>query len=405
MRVAILSETFSKNMGYMENMLPKYLAKSGVEVHVVTSDLTAYYQFKEIAKTYSEFASNRKLVPGSVESYDGYTLHVLQHRRALGYVRLKGLREKLSDIGPDCVYSMAAIGWIALEAGLLKPLMGYKFFTGSHTTASVFPLARRRGKSISVAAVKNFLTRWLSGRLTSLSTEKCYGATEDCSDIAVRFFGVEKGKIETCPLGVDTALFSPAISQQDLNAREQLRSQCGFAETDIVCIYTGRFSEDKNPQLLAEAVAGLTAQGEPFKAIFVGDGPQAESLKRSPGCIVFPFTPVEDLAKYYRAADVGVWPTQESTSMLDAAACGLPIVVNDTIIALERVRGNGLMYRLNDIEDLMRVLVVLKDPVLRKSLGETGSHKMKNEYSWEILAERRRKDFEDSISPFRGAGQ
>ena len=34
--------------------------------------------------------------------------------------------------------------------------------------------------------------------------------------------------------------------------------------------------------------------------------------------------PVRKLGGFFRAADIGVWPTQESTSMLDAAACALP---------------------------------------------------------------------------------
>ena len=45
--------------------------------------------------------------------------------------------------------------------------------------------------------------------------------------------------------------------------------------------------------------------------------------------------------------------------MLDAAACGLPVVVNDTLRATERINGNGLQYRLNDVDDLVRVLSTL----------------------------------------------
>jgi glycosyltransferase involved in cell wall biosynthesis len=398
MRIVIITEVFSKNMGYMENMLPKYLARLGAEVHLITTELSPYHQVASLASTYAEFSKSRRLVAGQTESYDGYTLHVLPHRRLLGYVRLTGLKKKLDEIQPDCVYSLAAIGWIALEAGLLKLILGYKLFTGSHTTASVFPLAQRNGSRSTTALAKNFLTRWISGRITSLSTVKCYGATEDCSDIAVRFFGVQQSKIDTCPLGVDTGMFSPIATPQEQGERKALRAELGFSENDIVCIYTGRFSAEKNPKLLCDAVSRLRAQGEPFRAVVIGDGVQAEAMKAVPGCIVMPFTPVENLPKYYRMADIGVWPTQESTSMLDAAACGLPVIVNDTIVARERIEGNGLTYRLNDIEDLMRVLMQLKDSSWRRDLGAMGAQKMKSRFSWESLAQRRLADFRASAA-------
>jgi len=36
-----------------------------------------------------------------------------------------------------------------------------------------------------------------------------------------------------------------------------IRTQLGFAPSDIVCVYTGRFGADKNPLLLAKAIARL----------------------------------------------------------------------------------------------------------------------------------------------------
>ena len=57
---------------------------------------------------------------------------------------------------------------------------------------------------------------------------------------------------------------------------------------------------------------------------------------------VNPFIALSELPRFFRSADIGIWPTQEFMSMLDAAACGLPIVVNDTLKAVERIEGNGL---------------------------------------------------------------
>lgn len=398
MKIVLLTETFPRNMGYMVTMLPRYLARLGAEVHVVTTDLSAYWHIADFKETYSGFAENKEKMLGTIEQYDGYTLHTMPHRRTLGYMRIMGLREKLFEIRPDITYAVASIGWIALEAALWKMFLGYKLFTGNHTTASVFPLAQRTQFKLDWPVIKSFLTRAVLGRLTSLVTTKCYGATKDCADVAVRFFGVQANKIDVCPLGVDTELFTPPLSESDLDNREKFRNELGFGVDEIVCIYTGRFTEDKNPLVLAEAVARLVAQGEPYRAIFVGHGVQADALSRLPGCTVLPFTPVENLPRYYRSADIGVWPTQESTSMLDATACGLPLIVNDTLIATERIDGNGLTYRLNDVDDMVRILLMLKDPSLRKKMGEFGAHKMATEFSWSSLARRRFNDFEAELN-------
>jgi glycosyltransferase involved in cell wall biosynthesis len=313
-------------------------------------------------------------------------------------MKMVGLMEKLRSVKPAIVYSLAAIGWIPLDAALFKSFLGYKLFTGSHTTASVFPLAQRETTSIDPERVRSFFTRFIPGRFTSLFTEKCYGATKDCADIAVRFFGIQKYKIEVCPLGVDTDMFSPVGDEEDRISRLKTREQLGFAPDDIVCIYTGRFAEDKNPLILARAIERLMEMGEPYKGFFVGHGIQSEALKTIQGCIVHPFVPVTRLPHFYRASDIGVWPTQESTSMLDAAACGLPLIVNDTRIAQERIEGNGIMYRLNDVDDMVRALLRLRDSTVRQALGAVGARRMVNEFSWAALAHRRMKDFEAALA-------
>ena len=59
--------------------------------------------------------------------------------------------------------------------------------------------------------------------------------------------------------------------------------------------------------------------------------------------------------------------------MLDAAACGIPIIVNDTLRATERIDGNGITYRLNDVEDLAEKIRSLLDSTYRQQLGTTGA--------------------------------
>ena len=227
-------------------------------------------------------------------------------------------------------------------------------------------------------------------------TEKCYAATVDCRLVATRFFGVQASKTEICPIGVDTDLFFPARSEQDRAERAAMRARFGFEEGDIVCVYSGRFTEE-NPLVLARAVEVLRGEGLPFKGIFVGNGLQEERIRACSGCSVHPFVPFSQLASYFRAAEIGVWPTQESMSLLDAAACGLPVVANHTLQARERIDGNGLLYQLNDVPDLVRVLKTLISVEARRELGDRGAKKMAEQFSWLAIARRRLSDYRNAL--------
>ena len=80
--------------------------------------------------------------------------------------------------------------------------------------------------------------------------------------------------------------------------------------------------------------------------------------------------------------------------MLDAAACGLPIVVNDTLLAKERIEGNGITYRLNDAQDLADKLELLCRPEFARELGHVGAVRMAESFSWSSIARRRLADYE-----------
>ncbi|MFW5804576.1 MAG: glycosyltransferase, partial [bacterium] len=95
---------------------------------------------------------------------------------------------------------------------------------------------------------------------------------------------------------------------------------------------------------------------------------------------------VSQLPKYYWVADIGVWPSEESMSQLDASACGLPLVLSDKIEVLERIEGNGYLYKQGDFNDLSLKLLKLQDTETRIKFGIYGSNKVEQNYSWNSIA-------------------
>jgi glycosyltransferase involved in cell wall biosynthesis len=395
MRIVLISEIFTQGMGYLENMLPKYLARLGARVDVVASSLPPDYRQGPEQRAYRDFAHG--LPAGSVETVDGFRLHVLGHAKTLGHIRLLGLAQKLQELQPQVVQTMTPIGWIAIESAWNRSRLGYRLFSGCHYHASVFPLARTESPFFHPERLQCYLERGLHGRMASWATEKYYAISRDCAEVAAGFFGVPWDKVEVCPLGVDTEIFHPASGHEERAERSALRERQGFRDGEIVCIYSGRFTEDKNPLLLARAIAKLVSAGEPFRGLFIGNGPQATEIGQCRGSVTHSFMPMSELGTFYRAADLGVWPAQESLSMLDALACGIPLVANDTMSAPERLHGTGLQYRLGDVDDLVLKLRSLGDAGVRKKLAAEGARRMREEFSWEAIAARRLEDYSAAL--------
>ena len=399
MRVAVIFYSFPRDMGYSNTMLARYLARLGADVHYIATDLPVYHKSRDARSAYSQFSADSTMTPGETQQYDGYTVHCIGHRYILGVPMFVGLLEKLRQIQPDVVQLYINAGWVPLQTVAAKIRLGFTLFSAAHTTVSVFPLARRPIRPWNSAWLVNLATRVIPGWIGSVFTERCYAATDDCAEVATRFYGMPRRKVVVVPLGVDTENFYPPRSAEDRGERTQIRTELGFAEDDIVCIYTGQFTDAKNPVVLAHAIAKLRAAGMHVRGLFIGNGPQNTDLTACDGCVVLPFKPHRELPAYYRAAEIGVWPTQESMSMLDAAACGLPIVVNDTLLAKERIEGNGITYRLNDSADLAEKIRWLSDPVYGRQLGAIGAHRMAELFSWNSIALRRLHDYQAALAP------
>ena len=138
---------------------------------------------------------------------------------------------------------------------------------------------------------------------------------ERCAPVADLFVAVS-GRVRdtvcaglpsvTIPNGIDVAAIAPSRS------REECRERLGFAANDFVLGFVGRFSPEKRPELVIDAVHGLPPQ---FKALMVGWGPlRGDLLEHAndclPGRCVFRVAR-GDVGDYYHAMDALCLPSRE----------------------------------------------------------------------------------------------
>jgi glycosyltransferase involved in cell wall biosynthesis len=385
MKIVVISEWFSDAMGYAENFLPRALGKLGHEVHVVTTDLQVYATSKDYEKVYQNYLGPKQVKIGIFEK-EFFHLHRNPHT-LIGGLGIMGLENKINEIRPHVVYCFEIFNRDTKILCSLKSKYGYILFCESRMHLSTFS-----PPSTPIEKLRQYKLNF-SGRLMSRKIDQFYPIAPDVFDVIVKYFGIPEKKCKLTSLAVNTDLFSTFHSSSESN---EIRKKFGYSEDDIVCLYTGRFTESKGPLVLAQAIDFLHRSGHTrFKGFFVGlgEGAYTNMLAESRGCKTHPFVNVSDLAKLYQSFDIGVWPLQESTSQLDAAACGLPIIINEKVQDNFRTDGNGLRYIDRDFKDLANKILSLQDRWTRKKMGKNGSDKILKYYTWDHLAVNKVSDF------------
>jgi glycosyltransferase involved in cell wall biosynthesis len=184
--------------------------------------------------------------------------------------------------------------------------------------------------------------------------------------------GFDPSRLKILPRGLDTELFHPA------------RRERAFFEKFAACngavrlLYVGRISREKDLDLLAAAYRRLHDEGLQVQLFIVGHGPYSEAFAKSlPEAIFTGYLTGEELAAAYASADVFVFPSTTDTFgnvILEAQACGLPVVVSDSGGPKELVedQANGLITKSHDVEDFTRAIrALVTDSALRRRMGES----------------------------------
>jgi glycosyltransferase involved in cell wall biosynthesis len=177
---------------------------------------------------------------------------------------------------------------------------------------------------------------------------------------------------------IDIDLFTPAQA----NERDALRARFGLPGPTIAC--AGRIAPEKNIGVLLRAIAALRDLGITAGLAIAGHGSHEAVLRtqaRELGIgaqVKFLGTLAQDeLARVFQISDIfTIMSTSETQSMvmLQAMACGLPVVAARTRALPEFVgSSNGVLVDPHDSAELARVLAdLLASPERRQTCGSAG---------------------------------
>ena len=183
--------------------------------------------------------------------------------------------------------------------------------------------------------------------------------------------GLDPGKLKIFPRGLDTGLFNP--EQRDPGFWHRF----GPTNGEVRLLYVGRVSREKDLDVLVGAYRKLREEKLPIQLCVVGHGPYSDALAELlPDACFTGYLQGKELAAAYASADIFVFPSTTDTFgnvIIEAQACGLPVIVSDSGGPKELVEHNtnGLVTKSHDVDDFARaVRTLVIDPELRQRLGD-----------------------------------
>lgn len=379
MKICYVVETFSVGLGYIDNILPEEFANLGHSVHVITTDLPPYYQFGT-----QHVIPNDVLNPKSLQTK--FYLHKHEVKKIGKRIVLIDVNKTISKLKPDVVVVRGLASPVLLQIVLSKFSNRFKLYTSSGMAMSHVPFEIKKESKFNSKKLIHFLTRFVPGRILSYFINGCIASTHDCVDVAVSFYGVPRTKTKMIPLGVSTELFHPIKTEKDLMERNNIRDVLGFKVDDFICVWSGRMTSNKGIEILAQAVEELANEGINIRALFIGNGEVADTLDKYNFSKRIDFIRWDSLPAFYRACDISVWPKSISTSTLDAASSGLPVIMSNKELAVERWQGFGSDYIEGSISDLKSKLTLFLDKAYLSDMSARANDEMNEKYSWSVIA-------------------
>lgn len=208
-------------------------------------------------------------------------------------------------------------------------------------------------------------------------------------------------KIYAVHNGIDENLY-PTRKSRNLLHKYQIR------KSSITLLYMGLFIERKNPLFLLPLIRQLIGKKIPLYLIYCGSGPLENILRKKivnyrlekQVKIIAPVFGVEK-NELMNSADIFVHPAVNegfSLAVIEAMACGLPVVINEGYSASEAVTNgqNGFVCR-NSNEWFSRLQLLCQILELRKTFGQNNIKKVKAEFQWSIAAKKQFSIFHDLL--------
>ncbi len=310
---------FMPGLGYQENHLPFAQAALGHRVHILTGD--RYVPHPDYDTIYRPHLGPRHVGVGISRVGE-----VAIHRLAVPFesVRrqnpaLTGLVALLHDLRPDVIHLHGVTPLVSLQV-MASGLHRHAAIVCDHHLCAFNLEPWTPLKRAYYALFRLAVLPVLRGRVKAWLP-----ISDDARQVLAARLGISGPTVTVNPLGVDCTAF-----HRSAEAGTNWRRRHGLSEGRPLVVHAGKIEPRKNVHLLVEAFCRTPLDAS---LAIVGGGPAAylDSLRTlADSRVVFlPFQPHDELPGLYNAADLGVWPGDDTITIAEARGCGLPVVLTE----------------------------------------------------------------------------
>jgi len=402
MKILHIQSYYIPGMGYQENCLPAAQARLGHEVVLLTAD--RYPPYEAYKQTMGKVVGNRIVGPGR-ERIDGVEIVRLPcpfEWQAHWWMYLKGLWRAIGAERPDIVHVHGIIKISSIQFYVGNFRRRYPYVIDEHSNYfNITPYTWK--KRLFYAGFKHFLRPMLLRRMG-----RALPMSHEVRTLLDKEFGVPESMSTLSFLGADPERF-----KRNPDTGRKIRTEIALPEDAIVAVHAGKITPVKDANVLINAAADVMQQCPRLHLLLIGNAPGA--YRRELETLIdrrairekvrwVDFLSNELLSNYYSAADIGIWPGDWSATVLEAASCGLPLILPGKEYAkYSLMNNNGLTFTRGDVPSLARALAnLVTDDMLRKTMGARSRELIERELNWDAIARQTIQIYEESI---RGKGK
>jgi glycosyltransferase involved in cell wall biosynthesis len=213
---------------------------------------------------------------------------------------------------------------------------------------------------------------------------------ETQTDEIIKLFKISRDKIFLLPDGIDLKLINKSIIDCKIT-----REDIGINKDDFVIITVSRLDSVKRIDLIIEAFNTIHKKIPHAKLVIIGAGQQENNLYQlisqynlSSHVLHFKDLEFTQLYKYLSLADVFINASLQKVlliSVLEAMACGLPIVSSDNQEGLVINDKTGYVVGFENVNGIIDGIFKIYLASSSKQMGKNAQEMVKS-YSWDHIA-------------------
>jgi len=212
--------------------------------------------------------------------------------------------------------------------------------------------------------------------------------------------GIPEQRVYTIPNGYDPRVFFPECTERESDS------------CPLRILFVSRLTPEKDPLTAVEGIAIFAGSRRAIDVTLIGEGALRREVETrlasaTDRLVTYDHVPQTDLAEHYRSADVLVLTSLgegSNQTVVEAMACGLPVVATDVRGIRDVVDGAGILVPPGDSSAVASALTQVADkPTLLATLRQRGLDRVRS-LTWATIVDEIDRVYSDVLDAGRDRG-